>query len=134
LPVTRSRASAKTAGSRFERAIADYLAAHVDDRIDRRVKTGAKDRGDLGGIRLSPALGGGRVVGECKDTASTQLGPHHNEAEIERGNDDAIVALLIHKRHGVSDPGRQWVTCTVDDLVALLTGQRPVTDLSKESA
>jgi hypothetical protein len=24
------------------------------------------------------------------------------------------------------------VTCTVDDLVALLTGQRPVTDLSTE--
>lgn len=22
-------------------------------------------------------------------------------------------------------PGQQWVTCTVDDLVALLTGQRP---------
>ena len=37
----RSRASAKSAGARFERHIADYLAAHVDDRIDRRVKTGA---------------------------------------------------------------------------------------------
>lgn len=41
--MTRSRASAKTAGSRFERAVADYLAEHVDDRIDRRAKTGAKE-------------------------------------------------------------------------------------------
>jgi hypothetical protein len=105
--------------------MADYLNEHVDDRIDRRPKNGAKDRGDIGGIRLSPALGGGRVTGECKDTASTQLGAHHNEAEIERGNDDGIAALLFHKRHGVSHPGKQWVTCTVDDLVALLTGQRP---------
>lgn len=121
----RSRASAKAAGTRFERAMADYLNEHVDDRIDRRVKNGAKDRGDLAAIRLSPALGGGRVTGECKYTATTQLGPHHDEAEIERGNDDALVALLFHKRHGVAHPGKQWVTCTVDDLIGLLTGQRP---------
>ena len=37
----RSRASAKAAGSRFERSIADVLAATIDDRIDRRVKMGA---------------------------------------------------------------------------------------------
>ncbi|OQO89914.1 hypothetical protein B1813_18920 [Saccharomonospora piscinae] len=119
---SRSRASAKAAGARFERAIADHLAAHVDDRIDRRPKTGAKDRGDIGGVRTT---GGGRVVLECKDTARPNLAQHHAEAETARSNDDAIAALLIHKRHGVSDPGRQWVTCTVNDLVALLTGHRP---------
>lgn len=41
------------------------------------------------------------------------------------GNDDAIAGLVIHKRHGVADPGQQWVTCTVNNLIALLTGQRP---------
>lgn len=124
-PRKRTRASAKTAGTRFERAIADHLAAHVDDRIDRRVKNGAKDRGDIGGLRLSPALGGARIVGECKNTSTTQLGTHHNEAETARRNDDALIALLIHKRHGIADPGKQWVTCTVNDLIALLTGTRP---------
>jgi len=119
---SRSRASAKTAGARFERRIADYLAAHVDDRIDRRTRNGAKDRGDIGGVR---ATGGGRVVLECKDTARPNLSAHHAEAETARGNDDAVAALLVHKRHGVSDPGRQWVTMTVNDLVALLTGHRP---------
>ncbi|MCA1195116.1 hypothetical protein [Saccharopolyspora sp. 6V] len=123
----RSRCSARAAGSRFERSIADYLSEHVDDRIDRRVKTGAADRGDLGGIRLSPALRGGRVVAELKNTARPQLAGWAAEAEIERGNDDAVAALIVHKRHGVSDPGQQWVTCTVADLVALLTGQRPAT-------
>lgn len=121
-PRKRSRASAKAAGARFERDIADYLAEHVDDRIDRRVKTGAKDRGDIGGLRT---LHGARVVVECKNTARPNLAQHHAEAEIARGNDDAIAALLVHKRHNVGHPGRQWVTTTVDDLIALLTGTRP---------
>lgn len=118
----RSRSSAKSAGGRFERELADHLAAHIDDRIDRRVKTGAKDRGDIGGLR---APHGGKVAVEAKNTAKVDLGPHHNEAEVERLNDDALVALLVHKRHGVGYIGRQWVTCTVDDLIALITGTRP---------
>lgn len=122
---SRNRKSAKAAGARFERMVADYLAERCDDRIDRRVKTGAKDRGDLGGIRLSPALGGGRVVAELKNTSRVNLGPWAAEAEAERGNDDALVGLVIHKRHGKAHAGEQWVTCTVADLVALLTGQRP---------
>lgn len=124
-PRKRSRRSAKTAGSRFERTIADFLAENVDDRIDRRPKTGAKDRGDIGGVRLSQALRGGRVVIECKDTTRTELGAWSAEAETERGNDDATAAVVVHKRRGVGDPGQQWVTCTLADFVALLTGQRP---------
>lgn len=122
---TRSRASAKTAGTRLETSIAAYLAAHVDDRIERRIRNGAKDRGDLTGLRLSPALGGGRIVAEVKNTTRCELATWAREVEIERGNDDATVGLVIHKRHGKADPGQQWVTCTVDDLIALLTGQRP---------
>ncbi|MFI0469276.1 hypothetical protein ACH347_34820 [Saccharopolyspora sp. 5N102] len=129
----RTRSSAKAAGARFERAIADYLAAHIDDRIDRRPKNGAKDRGDIGGIRLSPALRGGRVVVECKDTTRVQLAGWAAEAEIERGNDDAVAAVIIHKRQKVADPGQQWVTCTLADLVALLTGERPRTDDEAEA-
>jgi hypothetical protein len=119
--MTRSRASAKAAGSRFERIIADYLRDTVDDRIDRKVKTGAADKGDIGGVR---ALGGGRVVVECKDTAKIALGPWAAEAEVERGNDDAMVGVVIHKRHGVGDPAQQWVTMTVEGLAALLLGHR----------
>lgn len=124
--MTRSRASAKAAGSRFERSIADHLAGVIDDRIDRRVKSGARDRGDIGGVRLSPALRGGRVVIETKDyggrlNVSTWLG----EAAVERGNDDAVAGLVIAKRRGVTAPGRQIVLMEVDDLVALITGERP---------
>lgn len=118
----RSRASAKAAGSRFERVIADHLAAKLDDdRIDRRVKTGAKDRGDIAGLR---AHGGQRIVIECKDVATLALPEWTREAREEAGNDDALVGVVVHKRRGTGDPGKQWVTTTVDELLALLTGQR----------
>lgn len=121
--MTRSRASAKAAGTRHETAIATYLAAHVDDRIERRAKTGAKDRGDIGGVR---ATGGGRVVIECKDYGGQiKAGPWLAEAETERGHDDAIAAAVVAKRRGTADPGAQIVLMTVRDLVALLTGHRP---------
>lgn len=110
-------------GSAFERLIADALAAHVDDRIDRRVKTGNKDRGDIGGLRIPGT--NSRVVVECKNVSRTNIGGWVAEAEIERGNDDAIAGLVVHKRRGHGDPLDQYVTCTVRDLVALLTGERP---------
>lgn len=123
--MTRSRASAKTAGTRFESCIVGYLATHVSDVIERRSKTGAKDRGDVSGLRHL----GARIVVECKDVATLRLGPWVNEAEIERGNDDAAVGLVIHKRKGKADPGDQYVTMTLRDLVALLTGDRPTRSL-----
>ncbi len=119
--MTRSRASAKKAGTAFERSIADALAEHVDDRIDRRAKTGAKDRGDIGGLRHM----GGRVVIECKDVARLDLAGWTGEAEVERGNDDALAGLVVHKRRGSADPLDQYVTTTLRDLIALLNGHRP---------
>jgi hypothetical protein len=120
-PRSRNRSSARAAGGKFERDIADHLAKHVDDRIDRRVKTGAKDRGDIGGVRVH----GRRVVIECKNEKGIKLGTWYGEAEIERDNDDAVAGLVAHKRHGKGSPGEQWVTMTVDDLIFLVTGVRP---------
>ena len=117
--MARSRASAKAAGSKFERDIADHLAKTVDDRIDRRVKTGAKDRGDIGGVRVH----GQRLVLELKNTSRINLGTWITEAHTEAGNDDALAGVIVHKRHGKGKPGDQWVTMTVNDLIALITGQ-----------
>lgn len=122
----RSRASAKAAGSRFEREVADYLNAHVSRYIDRKVKTGAKDCGDIANVyRLAVWPGDGRVVVECKDSAVTKLGPWAAEAEAERINDGALIGVVVHKRHGKADPADQWVTCTLRDFAALLSGVRP---------
>jgi hypothetical protein len=120
--MSRTRASAKAAGSRFERLIADCLNHHVDDRIDRRVKTGRKDKGDIAGLRHM----GGRIVLEVKDYGGRYLlGPWLNEAEIERGNDDALAGAVVIKRRATADPLEQVVVMTTRDLIALLTGERP---------
>lgn len=119
--MTRNRKSAKAAGARFERLIADALALHLqDDRIDRRPKTGAKDRGDIGGVRLH----GKRLVLECKDTSRINLAGWAAEAAVERGNDDALAGIVVHKRTGKGDPLEQWVTMTVRELIAILLGHR----------
>lgn len=119
--MSRSRVTARKAGAAFERVVADYLADHVDDRIDRRVKTGAADKGDITGLRIH----GQRVVIECKDVARTDLSGWIREADIERGNDDALSGFVVHKRRGTTDAGDQYVTGTLRDLVALMTGARP---------
>lgn len=119
--MTRSRASAKKAGATFERQIADALAAALeDDRIDRMVKRGNADRGDITGVRIH----GQRLTLECKNTLRLDLPAAKREADIEAGNADALCGLVIAKRQGVGDPMEQWVHMTVRDLVALISGHR----------
>lgn len=117
--MTRTRQSAKAAGTRFEKNIANYLAEKVDDRIERRVLGGSKDRGDLSGIRHR----GHRITAECKNTTRTNLAGWIKEAHLEAGNDDAAAGIVIFKRHGVADPARQWCLMTVEDLAFFLTGE-----------
>jgi Holliday junction resolvase len=112
--VVRSRASAKKAGSTFERQIADYFAEKVDDRIDRAVKRGTKDVGDIAGLRFH----GHKIAVEVKNTTKVELSKWAAEAEVERQNLDALAGIVIHK------PGDQWVTMTLDNYIALITERR----------
>lgn len=119
--MARSRASAKKAGTHMETIVADYLASALDDdRIERRAKNGNKDRGDIGGVRCIA----GRVVIECKNTSKMELGTWATEVEVERGNDDAVVGVIAHKRHGKGHARDQWVTMTLADFAVLLGGDR----------
>ena len=118
----RNRASAKKAGSSFERAQADWLAERLnDDRIDRRVKGGVKDRGDIGGVRT---IRGGRVVIEAKSYSSDriQIKKWLNEAAVEAANDDAAIAVVMVKVRGTADPAEQLVCMTANTFAALLEG------------
>ncbi len=119
--MTRSRQSAKAAGSRFETLMANWLAFRLnDDRIERRAKNGANDRGDLTGIKT---IRGGRVVAELKDYAGqVKVGPWLTEAEIERGNDDAAIGVVIAKRRGIGAPDQQLVMMTAETFARLLEG------------
>ena len=120
--MSRSRASAKAAGTRHETSIVGYLADHYDDIIERRRQSGAKDRGDVSGFRFA----GRRITVEAKDYGGRfHVGTWLNEAELERTNDDADVCLVVAKRRGTTDPGDQVVLMTLRDLTCLLTGARP---------
>jgi hypothetical protein len=120
--MTRNRASAKAAGAKFERMIADGLAVALQDtRIDRKVKTGSKDKGDIANVRH----GEHKLVIECKDRGGQFFAAEWvGEAEAERVNDGALAGIVIAKRKGVTDPMRQWCLMEVSELVALLRSDR----------
>ena len=69
--MSRTRASARKAGSAFESLVVAFLADHVDDRIERRARNGSKDRGDVSGLRH---MGGRVVVGNAAVMAPAQDG------------------------------------------------------------
>lgn len=121
--MARNRASAKAAGAKFERMIADGLAVALEDtRIDRKVKTGSKDKGDIANVRTGQ---GAKVVIECKDRGGQFFAAEWvGEAEAERVNDEALVGIVIAKRKGVTDPMKQWCLMEVSELVALIRGDR----------
>ena len=109
-------------GSTFERATADYLAdALDDDGIDRQVKTGNKDKGDIRGVKIH----GQRVAVECKNLARLNVSVALAEAEIERGNLDALAGVVVAKRHGKGQAADQIVYMTLADFAAILSGRRP---------
>jgi hypothetical protein len=120
--MTRTRASAKQAGSRFERDMADYLAEVLaDHRIDRKVKSGAKDKGDIANVMVHDQ----KLTVEAKNYGGQiKAAMWTAEAAVERVNDEGLAAIVIAKRKGTTDPGKQWVLMEAGELVALITGNR----------
>lgn len=128
--MTRNRRSAKNAGAAFERLIADGLKEHLrDDTIDRRVKTGARDRGDIANVKIN----GHRLVLECKDVThetcptckrvtGLKLPEWIAEAKKEAHNDAALAGFVVVKRRGTTDPLKQYLVGTVQELISLITG------------
>lgn len=115
--VGRNLKSAKAAGSRFERTIADHLDERLDGcHVDRQVKTGAADSGDLYGVTCR----GRQIAIECKNVTKMGLPQWVREAHTEASNIAGLAGVVIHKRHGNAKPGDQWVTMTVTDLVTIL--------------
>ena len=119
--MARTHRSAKAAGARFERVVADYLAEELDDdRIDRAPKAGAKDKGDIANVRMCDH----KIVIECKDVTRMNLPTWVREAQVEAKNAGALTGIVVHKRHGVADPAQQWVTMTLGGLARLLKGHQ----------
>lgn len=136
--MVRNRASAKKAGTQLETQVAEYLAMKLADiRIERRAKTGAKDRGDIAGVLT---VAGGAVVIEVKNHSRDNLPQWIKEAEIERKNDDevtgrTVAGVVVHKKHGSNKAAEQYVTMTLETFVVLLEGGSPnsrFVDVAKE--
>lgn len=104
----------KDKGTRAETAVVDYLRRSWWRHAERRSLNGNKDRGDIAGIP--------NVVIEVKDHAAMSLAAWVDEAETERANDYAAIAVVWHKRRGKGSPGDWYVTMTGATFAELLRG------------
>lgn len=107
-------------GTRFETAVARFLADALGGGVERRAKHGTQDRGDLSGVYMR----GLPVVVECKDHRRMDLPGWLAEAEAERGNADAAYGVVVHHRSGAGAArmGEQYVTMTLGTFAAMLAG------------
>lgn len=117
--MSRNRASARAAGARFTRLIADHFRANGHPFADKQPLTGALDKGDVANVHH---WDGHPIALELKDTARLDLPGWWREAQAEARNLGTPYAAVIHKRHGVGAPGEQWVTLTVDQFNDIIRG------------
>lgn len=116
----------KRKGSAFESAVVEYLRWVFEDTegtIDRMPQHGSRDVGDVRGIRSH----GKPVVIECKDySGRDRMAQFLAEAEVERGNADALAGVVVSHRKGIgfTRMGDQLVSMTLRDFCALIGGIR----------
>lgn len=111
----------KSIGTTLETLFVRFMACVLgDERIERRALSGTKDRGDVSGLTLR----GKRVVCEVKNHRRMELAAWLDEAEVERGNDDAEFAVVVHKRRGcgAKRAGQNYVTMTWETFAAIIAG------------
>ena len=99
--MTRTRRSAKQAGTRWESAIVAALRAAHWPHAERRARTGARDQGDISGV-----IG---VCIEAKDTARFEPARFLTEAQTEATNARADIAAAWIKRRGKADAADGYV-------------------------
>ena len=105
--------ASKRKGSAFEALVVGYLRKWWPNAA--RTLAGARDdRGDISGVP---------VVMELKNVVKTDLAGWWAEAEREMHNAGDTRAVVVHKRHGVTDPALQWVTMPLWMLVDLLADE-----------
>lgn len=89
--MTTPQQAAKAAGRKWEKEVADYLAA-VFPGVERRRQRGARDEGDL---TPGPLVD---WVFECKAEKRMALSTAMNEAKVEAANAQATFYAVIQKR------------------------------------
>ena len=115
----------KRKGTAFETDAVEFLSRRLSSEegaIHRLAQHGTNDEGDIWGLFTH----GKRLVAECKNCKKMTLSQWIDEAEAERGNADALAAIVIHKRRGKGAKQFQetYVSMTLEDFCAILTGER----------
>lgn len=113
----------KAKGTRFETRVADWLSERTGCGVTRRALSGSRDRGDLVGLRLNGLV----CCVECKDCRDERLAEWREQTEVERGNSDADVGLLVMHRKGRGEKrfGETWVELVAEDFMGLAMGVTP---------
>lgn len=114
----------RTKGTTFETQLVDWLNErfHGERTFHRLGMGGANDMGDVWGLFAH----GKRVVIECKNHLKMALSEWLDEAERERTNAGALASVVVHKRkgRGAKRFGENYVTLTLEDFAAIVTGER----------
>lgn len=110
--MTRSRRSARQAGTRWETAIVGWLREQGWIHAERRARTGALDQGDITGV-----IG---VCIEAKDVNRIEMAGFLDEANREATNARADVGVAWIKRRGKASPGDGYVLMDGTTFTALL--------------
>lgn len=105
-------------GAAFESQVVRYLQTVLGSAIERRVKHGIHDMGDVSGIFID----GKPCVLELKNHKKMELSKWIGEAETEKGNADAEYAIVVHKRRGCGEKktSENYVTMTLETFAAII--------------
>jgi hypothetical protein len=100
-------------GPELEALVAEFFRANGWPTVERRVMGGINDRGDLAGLP---------VTVQVKNCTTMSLGPWMTKLRRQMLNAGQTIGVIVHKRvgKGAQHIGETWVTCTLDDLAALL--------------
>jgi hypothetical protein len=107
--VSTSSRNGREAENKVAQALRDAGFIHAEPRARR----GRSDTGDITGL---PG-----VVIEVKAAKELELAKFMNQAEAERANAGADLAVLWHKRRGKSNPEDWYVTISGRTFLELLT-------------
>lgn len=110
--MTRSRATAKQAGTKWESAIRDYLRTKGWVHAERRARTGGKDQGDITGI---PG-----VCIEAKNVNRFALASWVTQAREEAAHANAGTWSVWVKRDKFTSPAEGYVVMNGEQYVQLL--------------
>lgn len=114
--MTRNRASARKAGTSWESAIVDYLRAQGWPDVERRARTGARDEGDIAGLRS--------FCIEAKSASRFELAAWVTDAKEEAVNARVPFGIVWCKSKGKTSPADVYVILTGATFVELLLAQR----------